>query len=49
MRKGLLIAGIVCIALGAWLILSHTLGENIVPGIAVVVVGIALATISRKR
>jgi drug/metabolite transporter (DMT)-like permease len=49
MRKSLLIAGIVCIALGAWLILSHTLDDNIVPGIAVVVVGIALAAISRKR
>ena len=49
MRKGLLIAGVICIALGAWLILSHTLGDNIVPGIAVVVVGIALAAISRKR
>jgi hypothetical protein len=49
MRKGLLIAGIIYIALGAWLILSHILGENIVPGIAVVVVGIALTAISRKR
>jgi drug/metabolite transporter (DMT)-like permease len=49
LRKAGLIVGIIFIAAGAWLILSHILGDNIVPGIAVVVVGIALVAISRKR
>ena len=49
MRKYRLIVGLICIALGAWLILSGVTADTIAPAIAVVVLGIIMVAIARRR
>ena len=49
MRKDRFIVGIICIALGAWLMLSGVTGDTIAPAIAIVVLGIAMVAIARRK
>jgi len=49
MRKARLIIGIVCIAIAIWMFLSGETGENPAPAIAVLIIGIILIAIARRK
>jgi len=44
-----LIIGIICIAIAIWMFLSGELSENPAPAIAVLVIGIVLLAIAKRR
>lgn len=49
MVKIRLIIGIICIAIAIWMFLSGELSENPAPAIAVLVIGIVLLAIAKRR
>ena len=49
MVKVRLIIGIICIAIAIWMFLSGELSENPAPAIAVLVIGIVLLAIAKRR
>jgi hypothetical protein len=44
-----LIIGIICIAVSIWMLLSGELSENPAPAIVVLIIGISLIAISKRR
>ncbi len=49
MRKARLIIGLVCVAIAIWMFLSGELGENPAPAIAVLIIGIILIAIAKRK
>ena len=49
MRKDRLIVGLICIALAVWLFLSGATGDTVAPAVAIVVLGLIMVAISRKK
>lgn len=49
MKKVQFVIGIICIAVSIWVFVSGELSENLVIPIVVLVIGIILITISRRR
>jgi len=49
MRKDRFIVGIICIGLSIWMFMAGASGGTIAPAIAVLILGITMITISRRR
>ena len=49
MRKDRLIVGLICIALAVWLFLSGATGDSVAPVITILVLGVVMVAISRRR
>ena len=49
MRKDRLIVGAVCVALAVWMFLAGEMGGIVAPAIAVLILGITMIAISRRR
>ena len=49
MRKARLIIGLVCVAIAIWMFLSGELSENPAPAIVVLITGIILIAIAKRR
>ena len=49
MRKDRLIVGIICIGLSIWMFLAGVSGGTVAPAIAVLILGIAMIAISRRK
>jgi hypothetical protein len=49
MRKDRFIVGIICIALAIWMFLAGANGGTVAPAIAVLILGITMIAISRRR
>jgi hypothetical protein len=49
MTKARLIIGFICIAISVWMFLSGELGENPAPAITVLIIGIVLIAVSRRK
>jgi len=48
-RKDRLIVGLICIALAVWLFLSGATGDTVAPAVAIVILGLIMVAISRKK
>jgi hypothetical protein len=49
MRKDRFIVGILCIGLSVWMLLAGASGGTVAPAIAVLILGITMIAISRRR
>ena len=49
MIKVRLVIGIICIAISIWMLLSSELSENPAPAIVVLIIGISIIAISKRR
>lgn len=49
MRKDRFIVGVICVALAVWMFLAGASGSTIAPAIAVLILGITMIAISRRR
>jgi len=48
-RKDRLLVGLVCLVLAVWLFLSSATDDTVAPATAILVLGIVMVAISRKR
>jgi hypothetical protein len=48
-RKDRFIVGVICVALAVWMFLAGASGDTIAPAIAVLILGITMIAISRRR
>jgi len=49
LRKARLIIGLICVTIAIWMFLSGELGENPAPAIVVLIIGIILIAIAKRR
>ena len=49
MRKDRFIVGVICIALAIWMFLAGASGGTVAPAIAVLILGITMIAISKRR
>jgi len=49
LRKDRFIVGIICVAIAVWMFLAGARGDTVAPTIAVLILGITMIAISRRR